>query len=207
MDQFLQHGGAEEFPTTPQGMRNLLCDSFLDIEELHELILKEGQQEESKEEYYKRMIKNGEYGDHIMLKTAATVFERNIIVYPVFPNPFWDLPFKPCPPSQAIHPDFTLLHYDDTNFITPHYRSIIANPNNPVQQPPRNSTVVASPSNLSQVHEPQCSPVLQPQSNQRNLEDTYDMMCGGIQEPVSTRDHEPAPNNVEVACGTKTQGM
>ena len=33
------------------------------------------------------------------------------------------------------------------------------------------------------------------------------MMCGGIQEPVSTRDHETAPNNVEVACGTKTQGI
>ena len=49
--------------------------------------------------------------------------------------------------------------------------------------------------------------LLQPQSNQRNLEDTYDMMCGGLQEPVSTRDHETAPNNAEVACGTKTQGM
>ena len=208
LDQFKQHGGGEDIPDTHQGLRKLLCDSFLDLEELHEVILNEAKTTETKEEYYNRMIKNGEYGDHIMLRTAATIFQRNIIVFPIFPNPYWQIKMEPCHPVEAIFPDFTLLHYDDTNFEVPHYRSIIYNPNKDAQDPPSNSTVVASPTtNPKSIQKPDCSPVLPQQSRHTNLEDTYDRMCGGIQAPI--RHAEPVVNFsdiVEVASGTNTHG-
>lgn len=185
-------------------MRQLLCISFLDIPELHDKILKEDAEFESKEDYFKRMSNIGEYGDHTMLQTAATIFERNIVVFPVFPNPYWDVPIVPCEPSKAIYPDFTLLHYDDTFFENPHYRSIISNPNKQVNEPPTNSTAVASPttSNPRVLVQPDYSPVLQPQSNPVIIEDSYDRMCGGIEKPIRNRDPvKEIPNNVEVGTG------
>ena len=74
-----------------------------------------------------------------------------------------------------------------------------------VQDPPRNSTIVASPktSNQRVIVEPNYSLVLQPQAIPVNLEDSYDRMCGGIQAPIRNGDQvKDLTNDVEVACGT-----
>ena len=69
-----------------------------------------------------------------------------------------------------------------------------------VQDPPRHSTILASPTTNQTI--PDYSPVLPPQSKPTILEDSYDRMCGGVQAPI----HNTLPDNVEVGSGANNHG-
>ena len=126
-----------------EDMRQFLCNHLLDDIQLQESCM-DDQTEGKIEEYYKRMTKLGTYGDHVMLKVAATIFNRNIKIHYIFKMPFLDLTITPMNPNQAINAEWNLLFYDDIHFLSPHYRSIFPkNDPEPAQpsQTPKNSTL------------------------------------------------------------------
>jgi len=163
-------------------MREYLCNALLDNTDLQQSFMDE-KIEGPIHKYYERMMKPGEFGDHVMLKVASTVFKRIINVHPIFPNPQMVHPITPMEPIQAIYPNWNLLFYDEDNFHSPHYRSIVINDNHPSNistTTPQNSTTIQNQS-LQQIPNINVSPVPPPfnkDSQPRKELDEYDRMCG-----------------------------
>ena len=100
-----------ELVTNHEEMRQYLCHRMLDNDELRNLMSEDV--EGTFEEFYKKMLKPGVYGEHIMLKTAATVFRRNINIHPIFPNPHSVIQITPLDPTDAIYKEWHLLHFHE----------------------------------------------------------------------------------------------
>ena len=176
MKHYSTHFDSSDMITTADGMRQFLCNSLLDTEELHQFMSDDIEGPINK--YYDRMIRDGEYGDHVMLKTAATVFNTKIVVHPVFPPNAqrMSLPIPPMHQSNSNNPDWNLLFYDDINFISPHYRSIW--PRTHQQDGPINSTVLPNNS-LQALIDISISPVRREQQRREAI-DTPTLKNQGI---------------------------
>lgn len=133
-----QHGGDNGVPDTHEKMRQYLCMAFTHLTEIHHKV-------ENVEEYHNKMSTLGEPGDDIILLTAATVFKRRIIVYPIFPNPHPFIHYNPIGGEIPTKPDFHLLHFSDTYFTRSVYKSIIRDSQSrlslPGESDPKSSTM------------------------------------------------------------------
>merc|ERR1719234_1481571 len=94
---------------------------------------------ESVEEWRSLMVQEGTMGDQVILQTAANLFQRQIVILPVF----WSaahLPslgitlISPSPSSKTMSKKTTsssalfLQYYSESRFLTPHYQSVRPKP-------------------------------------------------------------------------------
>ena len=81
------------------------------------------------EEWQNEMIQEGHYTDEIFARTLAELLQRQIILYPVIPDPDREGDRITISPSQeTIHEPFHILYYEERNFVNPHYQSIMPSP-------------------------------------------------------------------------------
>ena len=92
---------------------------------------------ESVEEWRSLMVQEGTMGDQVILQTAANLFQRQIVILPVF----WSAAHLPSlgitlisPSSKTMSKKTTsssalfLQYYSESRFLTPHYQSVRPKP-------------------------------------------------------------------------------
>ena len=81
------------------------------------------------QEWQNEMIQEGHYTDEIFVRTLAELLQRQIILYPVIPDPDREGDRITISPSQeTTHEPFHILYYEERNFVNPHYQSIMPRP-------------------------------------------------------------------------------
>ena len=81
------------------------------------------------EEWQNEMIQEGHYTDEIFVRTLAELLQRQIILYPVIPDPDKENDRITISPSQeTTHEPFHILYYEERNFVNPHYQNIMPRP-------------------------------------------------------------------------------
>ena len=98
----------------------------------------------SVQEWQNDMIREGTYTDEIFMRAAVELLGRQIILYPVIPDPN-QLERVTISPSYAVPAGtepFHILYYEEANFVNPHYQSIRPRPQ------PQASSIPVQPSNV-----------------------------------------------------------
>ena len=80
------------------------------------------------QEWQTEMIQAGHYMDEVFVRTAAELLGRQIILYPVIPNPQMRDRITISPSQETTHEPFHILYYEERNFVNPHYQSIMPRP-------------------------------------------------------------------------------
>ena len=81
------------------------------------------------QEWQNEMIQEGHYTDEIFVRTVAELLQRQIILYPVIPDPDREGDRITISPSQeTTHEPFHIIYYEEANFVNPHYQSIMPRP-------------------------------------------------------------------------------
>lgn len=146
--------------------------AFLELPDIHKRLDKNT----SVEQYYDKMSKVGEPADPIMILTAATVFKRRIIVYPIFPQPHPFIQYNPEAAAGQTKGEFHLLHYSSANFTKDIYKSIIQDKPKRLSLPsdsdPKSSSINESITVQTNPHL-QVSPI-QPVPSNPNKDDSFD---------------------------------
>ena len=80
------------------------------------------------------MFQEGFYTDEIFVRATAELLGRQIILYPVIPNPTRLDRVTISPSYETTNEPFHILYYEETIFVNPHYQSIRPKSEMPLNQ-------------------------------------------------------------------------
>ncbi len=136
----------------------------------------------SMEDWSKYMIQDGTYCDQVFFLLSAEVFNREIVLVPIFAEDGHDnsglIKFTPSSfLSSQMYSPFYLLYYSDTKFVNPHFQSI-----RPINL---NELVTSIPERSSLLSLPQMESTKDSEKKSRKRKENRELSCLSNENIVS----------------------